>query len=246
MGGLAHYIEEEGLATTQISLIREHSEIIKPPRALWVPFELGRPLGIPGDASFQTKVLKSALKLLEASEGPLLVDFPQDAPSSTGGPQLVCPVAFESVLPEMTSADQLLEAFKKEAANISTWHEIALRKPGGRSTTGITGLSLGEIVDFLALFIKGNRDSSPLPDVPVPTALRMAAEDLKAFYFEGLAAQPGVPGDSTARANWFWGETIAARVINTIREICLGMQDNDFQFLGKLLLVPRNQLHRFR
>ena len=32
MGGLAHYIEDEGVPTTQISLIREHTEKIKPPR----------------------------------------------------------------------------------------------------------------------------------------------------------------------------------------------------------------------
>ena len=46
---LAHFFEEEGLPTTQISLIRLHTEITKPPRALWVSFELGRPLGVPGD-----------------------------------------------------------------------------------------------------------------------------------------------------------------------------------------------------
>ena len=61
MGGLAHYFESCGLATTQISLIRQHSEQIKPPRALWVPFELGRPLGVPGDPGFQARVLVSAL-----------------------------------------------------------------------------------------------------------------------------------------------------------------------------------------
>ena len=72
-----------------------------------------------------------------------------------------------------------------------------------------------------------------------------SAEDLKAIYFEALTAQPGAPRDSVAMADWFWGETAAARVINAIREICLGMRDNEFQLLGKLLLVPRSQLHRF-
>ena len=82
MGGLAHYIEEEGIPTTQISLIREHSEAIKPPRALWVPFELGRPLGVPNDADFQKRVLMSSLKLLEAEQGPVLEDFGDEAPDS--------------------------------------------------------------------------------------------------------------------------------------------------------------------
>ena len=75
MGGLAHYLEEESVATTQISLIREHTEIIRPPRALWVPFELGRPLGRPVNPALQTRVLIAALKLLEAEDGPVLEDF---------------------------------------------------------------------------------------------------------------------------------------------------------------------------
>ncbi len=246
MGALAHYLEEEGLATTQISLIREHTETMKPPRALWVPFELGRPFGVPNDAVFQTKVVMSALKLLEVPEGPLLVDFPDDAPDSgTPSPHLFCPVSFGTPPGEMTSIDLMLEAFRNEAATMSGWYDLALLKRG-RTTAGITGLTLEEIVSFFASFIEGTRDASPLTDISVATALRMAAEDLKAVYFEGLAVQPGAPGDSTAMADWFWGETAAAKVINAIREICLGLPDNDFQLLGKLLLVPRTQLHRFQ
>ncbi len=64
VGGLAHFFEEEGVPTTQISLVRLHTERINPPRALWVPFELGRPLGIPDDPTFQKRVLLAALKLL--------------------------------------------------------------------------------------------------------------------------------------------------------------------------------------
>ena len=78
MGALGHYLENEGLPTVQISLIREHTEKIKPPRALWVPFELGRPLGVPGNATFQTEALRRTLALLEAPSGPLLADFPQE------------------------------------------------------------------------------------------------------------------------------------------------------------------------
>ncbi len=78
MGALAHYLEVEGISTTQISLIREHTEFIRPPRALWVPFELGRPLGAPDNPELQRRILLSALELLEASEGPVLVDFPDE------------------------------------------------------------------------------------------------------------------------------------------------------------------------
>ena len=61
VGGLAHYFEDEGLSTTQISLIRVHTERIQPPRALWVPFDLGRPIGAPDNPDFQTRVVRAAL-----------------------------------------------------------------------------------------------------------------------------------------------------------------------------------------
>ncbi len=88
MGALAHYLEDKGIPTTQISLIREHTEKIHPPRALWVPFELGRPLGAPEDPVFQRRVLLAALNLLNAVKGPVLEDFPDEAPEVTTGEAL--------------------------------------------------------------------------------------------------------------------------------------------------------------
>ena len=66
MSALGHYLEEEGIASVAISLIRPQTENTKPPRALWVPFELGRPFGPPDDAAFQKRVLLAALRLLGA------------------------------------------------------------------------------------------------------------------------------------------------------------------------------------
>ena len=59
MGALGHFLERQGIPTTGISLVREHTEVARPPRALWVTFELGRPLGIPDDAGFQRRVAKT-------------------------------------------------------------------------------------------------------------------------------------------------------------------------------------------
>jgi hypothetical protein len=49
---MSHTLEAAGMATTQISLVREHTAAIRAPRALWVPFILGRPLGVPNDPAF--------------------------------------------------------------------------------------------------------------------------------------------------------------------------------------------------
>lgn len=85
------------MATTQISLIRIHTERTQPPRALWVPFELGRPLGVPNDAAFQKRVMLAAFDLFNATEGPVLVDYPEDVPESELADEaaltgMVCPI----------------------------------------------------------------------------------------------------------------------------------------------------------
>ncbi len=64
MSALGHYLEEEGIATVSISLIRPQTENTRPPRALWVPFELGRSFGPPGNPPFQKRVVVAALRML--------------------------------------------------------------------------------------------------------------------------------------------------------------------------------------
>lgn len=68
-------IERIGIATVSISLLRNVTEISKPPRSLFVPFNLGFPLGEPNNVELQMKIIKSALSLLERSETPILSDF---------------------------------------------------------------------------------------------------------------------------------------------------------------------------
>lgn len=246
MGGLAHYFEEEGLSTIHISLIREHTQTIKPPRALWVPFELGRPFGAPNDPAFQTRVLKRVLELLNAENGPVLDAFPEDAPVSGARAETVaCPISFVRTDESMGAADQMLFVFKQEMAQMRNWYDMAVKKRG-RTTSGATGLAPEEVAEFLSAFIQGDQDTSPMENVSLATAIRMAAEDLQAYYLEAVTAQPGQPTDSETLARWFWSETQAARVINAVREICLKTPGGEFRLLGKLLLIPVDQMHYFQ
>ena len=73
----------------------------------------------------------------------------------------------------------------------------------------------------------------------------LACEDIKAYYFEAAGAWPGRAADSKSLADWFWGKTSAALVINTVREICLDDPSGSLSVLGRLLLVPRSPMHRF-
>jgi hypothetical protein len=245
VGGLAHYLEDEGISTTQISIIREHTVKIKPPRALWVTFELGRPLGLPNDPAFQTRVLLSALRLLEASSGPVLEDFPEEAPASDTDAGLVaCPVSFAPPGEDVTAKDDLLSAFKQEVDQMRNWYDLAVERRG-RTTAGTTGMKPEQVAGFISAFVHGGPPANPVPDTSLGMALKMATEDLKAYYFEAVTARAGQPTDSASLADWFWSQTAAARVINATREVCSDNADDELQLVGKRLLVPLDQRHRF-
>jgi hypothetical protein len=74
---VAAELESNGIATVALALLREIVERVRPPRALFVPFPLGFPLGRPDDPVLQRRVIESALALLDEPEAspPLLRDF---------------------------------------------------------------------------------------------------------------------------------------------------------------------------
>ena len=157
MGGLAHYLESAGLATTQISLIRLHTEQIRPPRALWVPFILGRPFGRPLDAEFQLRVLRAALGLLErpVTDVPVLEDFGEEAGGDVALDGLACPVNYAP-----PSHDGSLRARLHEEVNaLRTWFDLGAERTG-RSAFGVSGLSIDD----------PGLEEGPPPPVALPAA----------------------------------------------------------------------------
>jgi len=74
---VAAEIERAGIPTVVIGLLREVIVAVRPPRALFVPYRHGYPLGEPGDAAGQRRVLSAALELIEREDlaPPALVDY---------------------------------------------------------------------------------------------------------------------------------------------------------------------------
>lgn len=83
VGLVAAELERAGIATVAIQLLREVVERVRPPRALFVPFPHGYPLGAPGDPALQHRVLEAAVGMLEDQHlrPPSLVSF-----EDVGGP----------------------------------------------------------------------------------------------------------------------------------------------------------------
>nr|WP_028325483.1 hypothetical protein [Desulfatirhabdium butyrativorans] len=244
MGVLGHFLETEGLPTTQISLIREHTQIIRPPRALWVPFDLGRPLGEPLNADLQHRVMLAALKLLESSEGPVLEDFPDEGlPEIEEGDQeptvLACPISFRRHSEGMSEPEMRIAAFQQEVAEFRNWYDLNLQKT---KRTTVTHFDPESVCELLCTYASGGSIEDKTKGMSPGAAIRIAAQDLKAFYFEALMAQPGTkPVDGKAFQHWFWNETAAADLLKDIRKKCLEETDRSLKMTGKMLLIPLDQ-----
>ena len=212
---VARALEQEGIATTSISMVREHTEKVKPPRALFVPFPFGHALGRPNDPALQHRVLRAALDLFGEASGPVVCDFPDDAEP---GDRAFAPVQASAIRPAAATPEDPAA----ETTQMRQYHEQWIARNGGRTAFGLSGVPATRfrgVVRFLQHFAAGeDADMEERPrDVPLPAFIRWCADDLKALYFEGrLAMKPSATGDEIAR--WFWAETAMAQVLRRVRD----------------------------
>ena len=239
MGGLGHYLEADGIPTTQVSLIREHTETINPPRALWVPFELGRPLGTPDQPDFQRRVLAATLALFAANAGPALADFPDDAPETGIIEGWACPI---NLAPPPSDETDIGVRLTQELEQLRPWHDLWLENRG-RTTVGASDLDIDIAANFMATFLDQTEPDNPRPELDVVELMKLVVEDVKAFYLEAAMAQPR-ESNSQAVADWFWGETVAGGIMLDLHPILLEHPEKGLRFLARALLVPRLQQYR--
>lgn len=77
MGLIQRVVEAAGIPTVSMSINRVITEKVKPPRALFVDWPFGHPMGAPGNTEQQMTVLKQALRALVTLEVPgTIVDLP--------------------------------------------------------------------------------------------------------------------------------------------------------------------------
>jgi hypothetical protein len=196
---------------------------------------LGRPFGSPGEPDFQRKVLHALLSLFERPSGPVLEDFPDDAPAVADQESgFACPVSFAAA---RVHAGGLAGAMHEEIARLAPWFELAKRRRG-RTTVGIFGESVLAAARHIASYVEGAPEPPPAAGWTAGMAVKRACDDIKAYYYEAVAAQPGNLAPK-AIENWFWRETAAAKAFLAIREICLNSTDESLKPLGKLSLIPR-------
>ena len=244
MGGLAHYIEGAGVPTVVISLIRRHTEVMKPPRGLFVPFELGRPFGAANEPGFQRRVLLDALKLLERTDGPILEDFPDTPPDTRTTEDITgwtCPVTLDSPNPDLTDTAKIKLGLKQEVALLAPWYDETLKTMKGRRLDGLTTLSKEGIVDFLMAFVDDQSIAGAIEGENLIRSLKLAADDLRHYYYQAAMAKPRIKSD-VELGDWFYGETPAGWLFIKIRDIMLSSDDKDMKVAGRTNYVPNAML----
>lgn len=226
MSALAHLIEQRGIATTSLGIIRVHMEKVRVPRGLWVPFELGRPLGEPEDAAFQRRVVLAALSLLERPDGPVILeDYAEEAPGRL--PQEGWRPAI--ALPAVATPGADAPAAEWAAALRAEWAPIEMRV---RTTIGGSRLDREQWPELIAAFADGAPPKeSPVAGLRPVQAARYAADDLKALYAEAAVA-PGDRPSSTQVLDWFWNTTVAAALLQHVRARCLASDDRVLTLVG--------------
>ena len=210
-----------GLATVQLASIRSYVERMRPPRALYCEFPLGRPLGRPGDPAFQRRVLEAAFVLLERSSGPVLQAFPERIEDASAQP-LACevPPRYDPALPPAVGeASALRPAYERQLAR------------SGRTNVGHT-VGADGILDAVAAILR-LADGVPLEEAALPGGPRELGLDIRAYYEEAaMALAEHVPAARQAES-WFYSETETGAALKRAQTVLreAGAPPADWRFL---------------
>lgn len=205
--------------------MREHTETVRPPRALWVTFELGRPLGAPDDPPFQRRVVMAALDLLARTDGPLIADYPEHVPEVTDFSGWACPINL---------APATIDSLAAEIDRLATWYDRS-HATLGRTTVGVSGLDMSAAGALVTEALVG--------ELPPAQALKEATDDLRAYYLEAAAAFPD-PGSAKSRKEWLWSETRLGQSLLALQPRLAASADPQHKILGNLTLIPATERWR--
>ena len=217
---LARAIEETGLPTVAIVLVKEHAQRVKPARALWTPFPFGFALGKPDDPAFQHKAIAGALALLQESATPVLAEFPEDA----GAP----PLLLQASAAQTDAANRHTDP-ADEITALRGYYERWVDEHDGRTMVGLSGVPQRRfrgLVRYLQAFAAGENSPDDLtPEgMASPRFVRLAADDMKAFFLEARMSQRPDERDNDLQ-RWLWSETAMGSLLASVAERLVAQGD---------------------
>lgn len=235
---LAHYFETAGFSTVLVGFVREHMEVLQPPRALWLDFPMGRPFGKPNDPTFQTRIIQAALKLLDSPRGPVLENFPDVIPVTDGRMGYALPPEYSVSMDEIGDIDALVSAVQTEIENLRPAYQAAV-DARGRTTVGASEMAIEDYAPYIAEFVKGQNPKSSRKRVTAIPLLKLVVEDLNAYYTETRTHRDNID-DFELLGTWFWEECKAGKLIMWLEARSLDSDDDVLrQIVDMSLITPR-------
>jgi hypothetical protein len=216
---IARVLEERGLSTVALSLVREHSVRIKAPRTVWVPFPFGISVGHRNDVREQRAVLDLAFSTLTASEGPVLLDF-----VAADRPERAAPIQASAV------------EVQAEARTIDFVAEVEATRDRLHPKTGLSGIDAkdyGTLARWLARYAAGEESDYPgrPADVEPLPFIRFAVEDLRVMYaLDRMHLKPDESSDD--RQLWLLGATAFGIFLRTLRDYLEASDDPKVKAAG--------------
>jgi D-proline reductase (dithiol) PrdB len=230
-GALARVLETHGLSTVLLALVREFVEKVRPPRAVFVPFPFGAPVGMPNDREQQLAVLRTALSTFEAPSGPVLVDFEAELSTGQAGAPAVASAIERAQQPNVDTVDAATET-----SIMRRYYEQWLLEHGDKTAVGLSGIPVvrfrGIIRSFEAFVKNPDADIRERPEsVSRPEFIRYCADDLKAMFLEGRIMMK--PGETPDQANrWLWGESALGRLLVDVKDQMEQSSDESMRIAG--------------
>ena len=203
-----------------------HLEKIKPPRALWVPFELGRPCGPPSDTKFQRDVLLQALQMVATAEEPTLTEFSTDDPRSHPNPNWQPP--------ELDNPNNISE---ESTALKSHYQRYCVRQ--SRTSVGVAKTPVADLAELFDSVFDKKEFSVLREDVSPRLMYRLALDDLKSYYVEAALASEFLPCSNQVH-DWLWQETLLGKRMKEMRKTLMDSEDPKHSDLGTKFIVPHS------
>ena len=194
------------MATVAIGSIRGQIYGTAPPRGLFRDFPRGRPLGEPGDAAFQRRVLERAFAMLERTE-PAVEDYEVVIEDGETQP-LACP------LPPRMDPDA--HPAIDEAKGLRPAYDRAIAKYGNRAGA-VRLLDADSIPAAIESFIRV-AEGHPWKQAGIPGIPARVSQDIRGYYEMAAMEIADHTPAAWAGYRWFRDETKTGEVIRQARD----------------------------
>ena len=139
---------------------------------------------------------------------------------------------------DIGDVDELVASVSKEMDALRDDYEAAVLSRG-RTTVGASHLRIDDLAPFIARFIRGEIPKSPRKGLPAIPLLKLAVEDLEAYYTETRTYRDKID-NLELMGSWFWENTSAGRLLLSLEAMSLVSSDRVMlQIVEMSLMAPR-------